>query len=326
MGEQVLITGTSIPLELFQPLVEAGYSVSNPTHLLSSQELKERLAETSAYLLGGDEFADKNALSSARKLKVISFLGVGYQRFIDVAAANKLGIKITNTPGAMSNSVAEFTIGLILAATRKLYHYANNLALGIEGVERKTHELSGLHCGIIGLGASGTRIAEILRNGFNCSVSYYSRTRKEELELSLGLSFMDLESLVLNVDVLILMLPKTELTVGLINDKVIERRNKGLVLINAANPEIVSPTALLAGFKNGKIEYAAYDPFYPPSDDSIHELRKFIPDRLIITGHIAALTYEAREKMAKMSVQSMLNVLQSGNDNYIVNGVPSNGK
>jgi glyoxylate reductase len=182
MSKNILFTGTSVRADLLKPLSAAGYKIDNPTHLLTENELASALADASGYLLGGDEFASKAALTAGKDLKVVAFLGMGYQSFIDVAAAKSAGVVVTNTPGTLSNAVAEFTIGLLLNGTRRIYFYANKYAQGETGNEEKQRDLAKLRIGIVGLGEIGTRIAEILRRGFGCAVSYYSRTRREAEE------------------------------------------------------------------------------------------------------------------------------------------------
>ncbi len=316
---KILVTGTSVRVDLLQPLVDAGFEVENPTHLLTEAELKEHLKTSSGYLLGGDEFASKEALSTADGLKVIAFLGMGYQSFIDVDGANGKGIPITNTPGTLSNSVAEFTVGLLLSSTRKLHKYATNNSKGQTGHEEKQHDIAALHIGIIGLGGTGTRIAEILRNGFNAKVSYFSRTRKESEEKRLGVAYATIDQLLSEVDVLILMTPNTPETTGMIGQAQINKMKKGAIIINTARPEIVDASALLAGLESGQIEYAALDGFYEGKSTEAEKLQSLVPQKLMVTGHIASLTHEARDGMAKLATQSIINLIITGSDKYVVN-------
>lgn len=321
MTKKILITGTSVRSELLNPLVEAGYTVENPTHLLTEGELKDILKNASAYLLGGDELATRNVISAAKELKIIAFLGMGYQSFIDAAAAKEFGIAVTNTPGTLSNSVAEFTVGLLLSSTRRLFLYASEYAAGRTGGEEKQRDLPSLHVGIIGLGGIGTRIAEILRNGFGSKVSYYSRTRKPHEEQRLDVSYLPFEQLNKQVDVLVVMTPLSEETKGLIGQTQISSFKKGMILINTARAEIVDPAALLAGLETGQIGYAAFDGLYEKPNESMEKLKALIPAKLMVTGHIASLTHEARDGMAKKAVRSILNILKTGRDEYIVNGL-----
>lgn len=314
MPEKILVTGDSVREDLLRPLISAGYSISNPTHLLTESELAKELSDASGYLLGGDEFASDAALASATQLKVIAFLGMGYQSFVDVAAAKKRGVAITNTPGTLNNAVAEFTIGLLLNSTRRIYLYATEYAKGDSGTEEKQRDLANLSVGIIGLGGIGTRIAEMLRKGFGCSVTYYSRSRKTQIEDQFGISYSELDPLCSNADVLIVMTPGNDQTRGLIGKRQIDRFKQGIVLINTARPEIVDPTALLAALDSGTIGYAAFDGFYEDPDALVSDLKQHIPSSLMITGHIASLTHDARDAMANKAVQSILNVLKLGAD------------
>jgi glyoxylate reductase len=314
MSDKILVTGSSVSEELLQPLSEAGYTISNPTHLLTESELASALADISGYLLGGDEFASNSALAAAKKLKVIAFLGMGYQSFLDVAAAKKHGIAVTNTPGTLSNAVAEFTIGLLLNATRRLYLYATDYARGQAGTEEKQRDLANMHIGIVGLGGVGTRIAEILRGGFGCSVSYYSRTQKAHEEKRLGISYAPLDQLCSEVDALIVMTPGNDETKGIIGKDQIDRFRSGAILINTARPTVVDAHCLLAALSAGKIGYAAFDGFYDEPKELVAQLKHFIPSRLMVTGHIGSLTHDARDAMAKKAIQSILNMLQSGSD------------
>lgn len=319
MAKKILVTGNSVRTDLLQPLREAGHVVVNPQGVLSEKELKRELSDTSAYLFGGDEFASRAAISSSETLKHIAFLGVGYESFMDVAAANERGILITNTPGTLMNSVAEFTIAHLLNSTRKLVAYANAFSMGQSGAEEKQHDLAAMHVGIVGLGAIGTRIAEILRRGFGSRVSYYSRTRKPHEEERLQLGFSSLADLASDVDALIVMTPGNENTRHLVSERILARAKPGLILINTAREEVVDPKALLSALKTGQVGYASFDGFYQDSGPQTKALKRFIPKQLTVTGHIASLTHEARDGMAIMAIRSILNILATGDDENIVN-------
>jgi lactate dehydrogenase-like 2-hydroxyacid dehydrogenase len=151
-------------------------------------------------------------------------------------------------------------------------------------------------------------------------VSYYSRTRKPHEEERIGLQYAALRDLFVSVDAVIVMTPGNESTHHLIDDQILSAARPGLILINTAREDIVSPAALLAALQSGTLGYTGFDGFY--SDDAPHttELKRFIPERLTVTGHIASLTHEARDGMAIKAVRSILNILETGADDYIVNG------
>jgi glyoxylate reductase len=314
----ILVTGNSVADEFLRPLVDAGYQIRNPTHLLSEEELASELAESAGYLLGGDEAATSRALQNAKDLRIIAFLGVGYESFVDVDAATQLGILVTNTPGTLVDSVAEFTVGQLLNARRRLTQYSNAYRRGEHGTEEKQRDLAHHAVGIVGLGTIGTRIAEILRFGFNASVKYYNRTRRPAEESRLGVSYLPLEELAKSSEALIVMVPGNDSTRALISSQVIESMSPGAILVDTARPEVVDPVALRAGLATGQLSVAVFDGFY---DDPIASdlLGAFGEDRLLVTGHIASLTHDARDSMARKAVASILNVMRTGDDEYVVN-------
>jgi lactate dehydrogenase-like 2-hydroxyacid dehydrogenase len=318
--KKVLVTGSSVEERFFEPLKELGYIVANPKELLSEDELSRELSDAEGYLLGGDEFASAKALSKATKLKVISFLGVGYESFIDVKGVQELGIAVTNTPGVLANAVAEFTVGQLLNARRRLTQYCNAYARSESGKEQKQHDIAGHKVGIVGLGAIGTRIAEILVNGFKADVSYYSRTRKPDQEERLNIHYAELADLMREVEILIVMVPATPETRGLISSALLRTLPSGALLINTAKPEVVDPKGLADCLESGQIQIAAFDGFYEAAADGqlVERLKSWGTDRLLVTGHIASLTHDARDAMAARAVSSMCNVLSGTADPYVV--------
>jgi len=322
---RVLITGESVADRFLKQLEAAGLEVSNPPEsyppsVLDETALISELENCVAYLVGGDEWASHDVLAAARNLKIIAFLGVGYQSFVDAEAAAKLSIPVTNTPGTLANSVAEFTIGHLINERRRLSDYAQSYKTGSELAQEKRSDIFGHRIGIVGLGSIGTRIAEILKQGFNADVVYFSRSRKPELEANFGLHYLELSELVATVESLIVMTNHTDETTNLINDDVLAARPielPGLHLINIAKAEIADPGAILRGLESGRIESVAIDGYYHDSSPHIDELKKH--PRVTITPHIASLTHDARDAMSQMSVDSILRVLSGEPDPNIVN-------
>lgn len=324
---RILVTGESVADRFLAQLKDAGFEISNPTGSfppakLDEEALTKELKDCVAYLVGGDEWASKEAMSAAKKLKVIAFLGVGYQSFVDAEAAQELGIPVTNTPGTLANSVAEFTIGHLINARRRIGDYAESFKTGSDLPQEKQSDIFGHKIGIIGLGSIGTRIAEILTGGFNAHVSYYSRTRKADLEKSLGLTYMSNSELVSKTESLIIMTPHTDETTGMVDDELINARPQdlpGLHLINTAKAEVADPGALLRGLESGRLESVAMDGFYHDANSDTDKLRSH--PRVTVTPHIASLTHDARDAMSQMSVDSILRVLSGENDPNTVNDV-----
>jgi glyoxylate reductase len=110
------------------------------------------------------------------------------------------------------------------------------------------------------------------------------------------------------------MTPGNSETKGLIGPDQVKAFKSGMILVNTARPDIVEPNALLDGLKSGAIGYASFDGFFEEPSSLVANLKQFLPEHLMVTGHIASLTHDARDAMAMKAVQSILNVLNSGSD------------
>ncbi|WP_169980092.1 2-hydroxyacid dehydrogenase [Microbispora sp. H10836] len=322
-GGTVLVTGTGIDAALLEPLARQGLTVRRLASPLTEDQLARELVGAVAYLHGGEERATARALREAREtLRVVAFLGVGYENFVDVVAADRLGIAVTNTPGAATDAVATFTVAQIVNANLGIPRHLGDRVPGWHGSEELPHELAARSVGIIGMGANGRRIAEILRRGFGVRVSYFSRTRRPDAERDLGISYLPLLDLAAASDILVVMVPETGETRAMVDSTVIGRMPEGALLVNTARPAIVSPGALYAGLEKGRVGMAVFDGFYDPECEEAIELRRDFPDRLLITGHIASHTAEAMHRMVRQAVNSIGNVLTYGSDEHEVGSRP----
>jgi glyoxylate reductase len=328
----ILVTGAGIDPSLLEPLLRQGFSLRRPRQPLSEDELVRELKDVVAYIHGGEERATARALeSTADTLKVVAFLGVGYENFIDVSRADDLGIVVTNTPGAATDSVATFTVGQIINANWRIHEHLGNRLPDWKGPEELPRDLRHRKIGIVGLGAIGTRIAEILTMAFGAEVAYYSRTPKKDVEERLGISFLPLPELAENSDILVVMLPLTEKTNPMINAEVLARLRQGTILVNTARPGVVDPDALYWSMRADRVSLAVFDGFYDRDSESANRLLADFGDRLLVTGHIASHTREAMDRMVGQAVTSIENVLDHGVDEHAVGnlagrvpGVPRN--
>lgn len=324
---KVLVTGSSIEPRYFELLREAGYEVVNPKDsfppaVLSEEALGEALKGCEGYIVGGDEWASAKVIGEADDLKIIAFLGVGYESFIDADGARDAGVPVTNTPGTYANSVAEFSIGMLLDRRRRILDYAQGFKAREETPQEKRFDLNGHEVGIVGMGHIGQRLAEILTKGFGAKVSYFNRSRKSDVEQALGIEYLSLRDLVSRVESLLIMLPERPETVDLIDKSVLGARDPnraGLQIINTARPEITNAEGLLWGLDNGLVENVALDGWYRDTTEYSDRLRDH--PSVIVTPHIASLTHDAREAMADMCVETVLRVLRGESDPSVVNGV-----
>ena len=182
MDRKVLVTGP-VSEKVLKKLQDQGFEldVRALKDLVDGDELIKALKGKHAHIYGGYESMDAKAINSADCLKVIAFVGAGYENFVDVNAATRKGILVTNTPGANTQSVAEMTIGLMLSCMRHIPYLNEGVRQGKWNTSLEGSEIRGKVLGIIGMGNIGKRVAEIAYYGFGMKIVYYSRTIKNPL-------------------------------------------------------------------------------------------------------------------------------------------------
>ncbi|WP_204073917.1 2-hydroxyacid dehydrogenase [Planotetraspora phitsanulokensis] len=319
MKGTILVTGTGFDAGRLKLLQARGYDVRQPSPLLTEEQLTRELKDVVAYLHGGEEYATRAALESAKAtLKVVAFLGVGYETFVDVAAADDLKIVVTSTPGAARDSVATFTVAQILNANLRIFQQFGNRYPDWDSADELPYELSARNVGIVGMGVIGSRIAEMLRGAFDANVAYYSRSRKKRLERTLGMGFMDLPDLAEWSDILVVMVPGNASTTSMISDGVLGRARPGTILINTARPSVVDPAALYASMKADRVRLAVFDGFYGKDSEAAARLLRDFGGRMLVTGHVASHTRQAMDRMLDQAVASIENLLSGNADRYAV--------
>jgi len=265
------------------------------------------------------ERIDKQVMDAAgNNLKVISNYAVGFDN-IDIAEASKRGIVVTNTPGVLTEAVAEHVIALMLALARRLvegdkfvrsgkYHgWEPDLLIGT-GIRSKS-------IGVVGLGRIGQWVAR-LASGLGMEVMYYSRSKNEEFELECGVTYMDLAKLLSSCDVVSINVPLTDETFHLIGENEFAKMKKTAILINTARGAVVDEKAMIEALKHKNIAGAGLDVFENEREVNL-KLRQL--DNVILTPHTASATIEARLLMAKLAVKGMAEALAGRKPANIVN-------
>lgn len=289
---------------------EVVYSpVSRP---LTSPELAGLLPGCHGYIAGLDEI-NRSALEKADRLIVIARYGVGVDN-VDLEAARVKGIAVTNTPGANSASVAELTVGFILALARQIPEVSAATRQG--GWPR----LNGLSLeekvvGLIGFGAIGKQVARRLA-GFDCCILAYDPFPDLAAAARLGVQLTPLEQLLAQADFVSLNLPLLPETRDMVNAEFLGKMKRGAHLINTSRGELLDERALADALKTGHLRGAALDVFTsePPGlDNPLLGL-----PQVIVTPHCGAHTDGAINNMGRMSVQDCLAVLRGDQPSYRV--------
>ncbi len=264
---------------------------------IPKEELPNHVGDLDAIIVRSATKVRKELIDAAKNLKVIGRAGVGLDN-IDVEYARSKGIKVINTPGATSISVAELTIGLILAVMRKIAYADRETRKGAWPKKKcKGIEMYGKTMGIVGIGRIGREVAKRAK-AFGMRVIYYDVYRpSEEQERELGVEYRELDELLSEADVVSLHLPLTPETKHLINGERIAKMKDGAILINAARGGIVDEEALYEALKSGKLYGAALDVY---ENEPLRESKLFELDNVVLTPHIGA---QAKEGQTRAGVE-----------------------
>lgn len=252
------------------------------------------------------ERIDEELLDTASRLRVVSNMAVGYDN-IDVAACSARRIPVGNTPGVLTDTTADLTFALLMAAARRIVEGVDYVRAG----RWKTwgpmllmgSDVHGATLGIVGLGRIGQAVARRAR-GFNMRVLYYDIQPMPEAEAAVGATYTDMDTLLAKSDFVTLHVNLTEATHHLIGREELRKMKPTAVLINAARGGVVDPKALYEALRDGEIAYAALDVTEPepiPVDDPLLSL-----PNCIVVPHIASASVATRTKMATMAAENLL--------------------
>jgi D-3-phosphoglycerate dehydrogenase len=271
---------------------------------LTSAELRRLLPGCDGYIAGLDRI-DRAALEAADRLKVIARYGVGVDN-IDLAAAAEKSIVVTNTPFANASSVAELTIGLLLALARSLPTLVAQTKAG-QWPRTTGLTLEGKTVGLIGLGAIGKQVALRLRC-FGCRIVAYDPAADATFAAAYGVTLGSLDEVLRQADFLSLHVPLTPETRGMVNAGFLARMKPGAFLINTARGEIVDEAALLKALQSGHLRGVALDVFSQQPPNPQNPLLAL--PQVIVTPHCGAHTDGALNAMGWGALRDCLAVLR----------------
>jgi len=288
-----------------EELKRLGEVVVYNTRPESEEELVERIkdADVVVNIRAYCKFPER-VLEKAQSLKLISIFGAGTDN-VDLEAASKLGIAVTNTPGASTEAVAEHALTLMLAVARRIPQIDRSVKEG-RWVRGLVTQLYGKTLGIIGTGAIGSHLAK-LGKGIGMNVIAWTFHPSAEKEKALGIRYVPLDYLLKESDVISIHLRLTEDTKGLIGEREFSLMKKTAILINTARAGIVDKEALIDALKKGKIAGAGLDVFHEEPIDPNDPILKL--DNVVLTPHSAGQTREALEKGLSMLVENVKNYL-----------------
>ncbi|MGI9145072.1 MAG: NAD(P)-dependent oxidoreductase [Chloroflexota bacterium] len=256
---------------------------------------------------------DDEAFVSAPRLELVSILGTGTDN-VDLLAAKRRGITVTNTPGVGAASVAELTMGLILAVTRGIPVSDDRVRQGtwqhVEGPE-----LEGKTLGLLGLGAIGERVARLGR-GFGMRVIAWSFSRDPARAERLGVELVERDEIFARADVVSVHLRNTPEMRGLVGVRELALMQPSAFLINTARGALVDQDALADALREGRVAGAGLDVYVEepllPERNPFRDL-----GNVVLTPHAGAVTYEANARSRAMPVDNVIAYIQ-GRPEHVV--------
>lgn len=260
--------------------------------------------------------ASRRLMENAPRLKVVARHGVGVDN-IDVEAASELGILVVNTPEANNESVAEHTIGIMLALSKLIVRVDRGLRRGQWRAESEFQgsEVRGKTLGIVGAGRIGTRVAEIAHKGLDMHILYCDVVPNHNIE-QWGARRCELDELLRDADYVSLHVPLSSETTHLIGERALSLMKPTAYLLNLSRGQVVDERALIHALQTGQIAGAGLDVFETeplPPDSPLTTM-----ENVVITPHMASHTREALLAMA-MVVSDVIAVLQGHAPRFPVN-------
>jgi len=299
-----VLVSDPIAEEGVQKLREAGFAVDERPGL-PPEELLQIIADYDGLIVRSATKVTRQVIEHGVNLKAIGRAGIGLDN-IDLEAARERGIKVLNTPGATSISVAELTIGHMLALARHIPQATASLKAGRwEKKKLMGTELYGKTLGIIGLGRIGREVAKrALALGMDLIA--YDPYIKEESVRELGVKLLPLDDLLAHADYITIHVPLTPETHHLLGEREFAKMRDGVRIVNCARGGVVDEKALYQALVSGKVAGAALDVFEeePPKDNPLLQL-----ENVIATPHLGASTVEGQRRAGVEIAEKMIEAL-----------------
>ncbi|HEY3341178.1 MAG TPA: D-glycerate dehydrogenase [Anaerolineae bacterium] len=249
---------------------------------------------------------DDELFDAAPRVKVVANYAVGFDN-IDVPAATRRGIPVTNTPGVLTNTTADLAFTLLVSSARRIGEsrdYARQGRWKTWGpMLLQGQDIYGATLGVAGIGRIGAAVAR-RGKGFNMKILYYDTVRNEQAEKELGAQFVSKEELLRQSDFISLHVPLTPQTHHFIDAQALNLMKSTAVLVNTSRGPVVDTMALYEALKAKRIFAAGLDVTDPeplPADHLLYTL-----DNALIVPHIASSSFETRSRMAEMAADNLI--------------------
>jgi glyoxylate/hydroxypyruvate/2-ketogluconate reductase len=270
------------------------------------EDMKQELGDVEGLITSGGRI-DEGLLVHAPKLQVISNISVGYNN-MDITAMKARGIIGTHTPSVLDESVADLVFGLMLSTARRIPELDRHVK---EGKWEKWNDepLFGVDVhhttlGIIGMGRIGEAIAKRAKLGFEMDVLYHNRSRNERAEQAYGAVYRPMDDLLREADFVVVMVPLSAETEGLIGARQFELMKPSAIFINASRGPVVDEQAMIEALQAKRIRGAGLDVFTKEPVEPNNPLLSM--DHTVTLPHIGSATARTRSDMAMMAARNLV--------------------
>ncbi len=286
---------------------------------LSPQALQQAIADKSGMICLVTDRIDSTVVEAAPALKVIAAVAVGYDN-IDVEAATRQGIVVTNTPGILTESSADLAWGLLFSIARRITEGDRYIRAGRWREWRLMlmtgHDVYERTLGIVGMGRIGQALARRAR-GCGMRIIYHNRNQLDTvLEAELGATWMPLETLLGTADFVSLHVPLSADTTHYIGESELRQMQSTAYLLNTARGPIVDEEALIRALQEGWIAGAALDVF---EDEPNVPLALMELENVVLVPHIGSASVATRTRMAVVAAQNLMAALRGERPPHVVN-------
>ena len=266
---------------------------------------------------GGGRITE-NLIDAGARLKVIGRTGVGYDN-VDIAAATARRIPVVYTPGANARAVAEASIALMLALSKRILFWDHELKSGHwqRDLGSLNRDLDGATLGIIGLGRIGQEVAK-LAAPFNMTMLAHDPYADRETAGGLGVRLVELDELLGQAEFICIHAALTDQTRGLIDRQRLGRVKRGAYLINLARGAVIESLDVLhEALENGQLAGVGLDVFAPEPPDVGHPI--FARPDCLTGPHVLGITERAMERIFRTMAEDMAAVLSGRRPRFVVN-------
>ena len=298
---------------------EVHVEVNSDERVLSKSELISHLREADGALTLLTDIINREVLEACPGLKVVANFAVGFNN-VDIEAATELGVIVTNTPGVLTETTADFAWTLLMAAARRVVEadrFARAGKFKMWGPRMFLgHDVYGKTLGLIGLGRIGQAVAR-RASGFNMKVVFHdAEPIPEQVLQDLRVTPVPLEELLRISDFISVHVPLLAETKHLLSDRTFAMMKPTCVVVNTSRGPVVDEKALVRALKNRKIAAAALDVFErePEIEPELFDI-----DNVVIAPHIASASHETRLKMCMMAAENLLASLKGNRPLNLVN-------